>query len=191
MEMETKVTVNDAMTSNVVTVSSENSAADAAFLMSQNEVGCLIVKNNGEPEGIVTESDIINKVVAHDIKASEISIDEIMTKNLIKIDPGRELNEAARFMSKMNIRRLAVVKKGILKGILTAKDIMTVSPELTEILVENARMETQKNQIDHENINPPVPGVCETCGNFMDDLDQIDGKFVCEDCKEDLEGDLI
>jgi CBS domain-containing protein len=191
MEMETKVTVNDAMTSNVVTVSSESSAADAAFLMSQNEVGCLIVKNNGEPEGIVTESDIINKVVAHDIKASEISIDEIMTKNLIKIDPGRELNEAARFMSKMNIRRLAVVKKGILKGILTAKDIMTVSPELTEILVENARMETQKNQIDHENINPPVPGVCETCGNFMDDLDQIDGKFVCEDCKEDLEGDLI
>ena len=191
MEMETKVTVNDAMTSNVVTVSSENSAADAAYLMSQNEVGCLIVKNNSEPEGIVTESDIINKVVAHDIKASEISIDEIMTKNLIKIDPGRELNEAARFMSKMNIRRLAVVKKGILKGILTAKDIMTVSPELTEILVENARMETQKNQIDHENINPPVPGVCETCGNFMDDLDQIDGKFVCEDCKEDLEGDLI
>jgi CBS domain-containing protein len=191
MEMETKVTVNDAMTSNVVTVSSENSAADAAYLMSQNEVGCLIVKNNNEPEGIVTETDIINKVVAHDIKASEISIDAIMTKNLIKIDPGRELNEAARFMSKMNIRRLAVVKEGVLKGILTAKDIMAVSPELTEILVENARMENQKNQMDHENINPPVPGVCEACGNFMDDLDEIDGKFVCEDCKEDLEGDLI
>ncbi|OEC84978.1 MULTISPECIES: CBS domain-containing protein [Methanobacterium] len=191
MEMETKVTVNDAMTSNVVTVSSENSAADAAYLMSQNEVGCLIVKNNNEPEGIVTETDIINKVVAHDIKASEISIDAIMTKNLIKIDPGRELNEAARFMSKMNIRRLAVVKDGVLKGILTAKDIMAVSPELTEILVENARMENQKNQMDHENINPPVPGVCEACGNFMDDLDEIDGKFVCEDCKEDLEGDLI
>jgi len=60
-----------------------------------------------------------------------------------------------------------------------------------EALVENARMENQKNQIGHENINPPVPGVCEACGNFMDDLDEIDGKFVCEDCKEDLEGDLI
>lgn len=187
MEMETKVTVNDAMTSNVVTVSSKNSAADAAYLMSQNEVGCLIVKNNGEPEGIITESDIINKVVARDIRASEITVDEIMTKNLIKIDPGRELNEAARFMSKMNIRRLAVVKEGILKGILTAKDIMTVSPELTEILVENARME---NQMDYENLTPPVPGVCEICENFMDDLYDIDGKLVCEKCKEDLEGDL-
>lgn len=187
MEMETNVTVKDAMTTSVITVKSENSVADAAYLMAENEVGCLIVKNNGEPEGIITESDIINKVVAKDIKASSITVDEIMTKNLIKIDPGRELNEAARFMSKMNIRRLAVVKDGILNGILTAKDIMAVSPELTEILVENARME---NQMDYKNEESPVPGVCEACGNFMDYLDEIDGKFVCEECKEDLEGDL-
>jgi CBS domain-containing protein len=187
MEMETNVTVKDAMTSSVITVKPENSVADAAFLMSQNEVGCLIVKSNGEPEGIITESDIINKVVAPDIQASEITVDEIMTKNLIKIDPRRELNEAARFMSKMNIRRLAVVKEGKLTGILTAKDIMAVSPELTDILVENARMGNQM-ELNHEEI--PVPGVCEACGNFMDYLDEIDGKFVCEECKEDLEGDL-
>jgi len=187
MEMGTNVTVNDAMTSSVITVKPENSAADAAFIMAQNEVGCLIVKSNGEPEGIVTETDLINKVVARDIKASTITVEEIMTKNLIKIDPGRELNEAARFMSKMNIRRLAVVKDGLLKGILTAKDIMAVSPELTEILVENARME---NQREYNNKESHLPGVCETCGNFMDYLDEIDGKFVCEECKEDLEGDL-
>ena len=187
MEIETNVTVKDAMTSSVITVKPENSVTDAAFLMTQNEVGCLIVKSNGEPEGIVTESDIINKVVSRDIKASEITVDEIMTKNLIRIDPGRELNEAARFMSKMNIRRLAVVKDGSLTGILTAKDIMAVSPELTEILVENARME---NQMDYINEKSPVPGVCEACGNFMDYLDEIDGKFVCDECKEDLEGDL-
>ena len=187
MEIETNVTVKDAMTSNVITVKPENSVADAALIMTHNEVGCLIVKSNGEPEGIITESDIINKVVAQDLKASEIAVDDIMTKNLIKIDPGRELNEAARFMSKMNIRRLAVVKDGSLTGILTAKDIMTVSPELTEILVENARME---NQTDFNREGSPVPGVCETCGNFMDYLDEIDGKFVCEECKEELEGDL-
>jgi len=187
MEMETNVTVKDAMTSSVITVKPESSVADAAFLMTQNEVGCLIVKIDGEPEGIITESDIINKVVAQDIRASKITVEEIMTKNLIKIDPGRELNEAARFMSKMNIRRLAVVEDDSLTGILTAKDIMTVSPELTEILVENARME---NQMDFNREESSVPGVCEACGNFMDYLDEIDGKFVCEECKEDLEGDL-
>lgn len=187
MEMETNVTVKDAMTSSVITVKPEKSVADAAYLMTQNEVGCLIVKSNGEPEGIITESDIINKVVSKDIKASGITVNEVMTKNLIKIDPGRELNEAARFMSKMNIRRLAVVKDGSLTGILTAKDIMAVSPELTEILVENARMETQ---MDYKIEESPVPGVCEACGNFMDYLDDVDGKFICEECKEDLEGDL-
>ena len=187
MEMETNVTVKDAMTSNVVTVKPENSVADAAFLMAQNELGCLIVKSNGEPEGIITESDIITKVVAKDIKSSEITVDEIMTKNLIKIDPGRALNEAARFMSKMDIRRLAVVEEGKLTGILTAKDIMTVSPELTEILVENARM---VNEADYKSEESLVPGVCEACGNFIDYLIEIDGKFVCEDCKEELEGDL-
>ncbi|MBI5679697.1 MAG: CBS domain-containing protein [Methanobacterium sp.] len=187
MGMDPNVTVNDAMTTNVITVSPQSSVADAAYLMAQKEVGCLIVKQNDKPEGIITESDIINKVVANDIKASAIKIDDVMTKNLIKIDPGRELNEAARFMSKMNIRRLAVVQKGKLRGILTAKDIMVVSPELTEILVENARMETQT---DFNGEEPPVPGVCETCGNFMEYLDEIDGKFVCEECKEDLEGDL-
>jgi CBS domain-containing protein len=187
MEIETNVTVKDAMTSIVITVKPENSVTDAALIMAQNEVGCLIVKSNSEPEGIITESDIINKVVARDIKASEITVEEIMTKNLIRIDPGRELNEAARFMSKMSIRRLAVVKDGSLTGILTANDIMAVSPELTEILVENARMENQMDYIDEKS---PVPGVCEACGNFMDYLDEIDGKFVCDECKEDLEGDL-
>ena len=187
MEIETNITVNDAMTSNVVTVKPNNSVADAAFLMTQSEVGCLIVKSNGDPEGIITESDIINKVVSKDIKASEIAVEEVMTKNIIKIDPGRELNEAARFMSKMNIRRLVVVKEGSLTGIITAKDIMAVSPELTEILVENARM---KNQVDFNREESPVPGVCEACGNFMDYLNEIDGRFVCEECEEDLEGDL-
>jgi hypothetical protein len=64
---------------------------------------------------------------------------------------------------------------------------MAVSPELTEILVENARMENQMDYITEES---PVPGVCEACGNFMDYLDEIDGKYVCDECKEDLEGDL-
>lgn len=186
MEMETNVTVKDAMTPNVVTVKPVDSVAYVGFLMAQNEVGCLIVKSNGEPEGIITESDIINKVVAKDIKSSEISVEEIMTKNLIKIDPMRELNEAARFMSKKKIQRLAVVKESKLMGVLTAKDIMAVSPELTEILVENARM---VNEMEPKLEESSVPGVCEACGNYIDYLDQIDGKFVCEECKEDLEGD--
>ncbi|PKL66774.1 MAG: inosine-5-monophosphate dehydrogenase [Methanobacteriales archaeon HGW-Methanobacteriales-1] len=187
MEMETKVTVHDAMTSNVVTVDPKISVTEAAILMNQIKVGSLIVKSNSEPEGLITESDIIRKVVSKDLKASDITIGQVMTKNLISIGPGRELNEAARLMAKNSIRRLPVVNGGALVGILTSTDVMAVSPELTEILVENARI--TENQVGYPSGDRPVPGACEACGNFEDYLDEVDGKYLCEECKEDLEGE--
>jgi CBS domain-containing protein len=185
MEIDTKVTVHDAMTSNVLTVDPETSVAEAALLMTKNKIGGLIVKSNSKPEGLITESDIIRKVVSMDLKASEITIDEIMTKNLISIHPGSELYEAARVMAKNNIKRLPVVNNGSLVGILTSTDVLMVSPELTELLVENARMENQNKYSTDVN---PYPGVCEVCGNFMDYINEIDGKFLCEECKEDVQG---
>lgn len=186
MEMDTKVTVHDAMTSSVITADPETTVADAAILMSRFQIGSLIVMSETGPIGIITESDIIEKVVAKNSLASEINIGQIMTKNLILTDPGSELNQAARLMAKNNIRRLPVVNKGSLVGILTSTDVLMVSPELTELLVENARMENQSDYTDSEN---SVPGTCEICGNYVDYLDVFDGKFVCEECKEDLDGD--
>lgn len=184
--MDTKVTVHDAMTSSVITADPKTTVADAAVLMSRFKIGSLIIQSETEPEGLITESDIIEKVVSKNILASEITIGQIMTKNLILIDPGSELNQAARLMAKNNIRRLPVVNKGILVGILTSTDVLMVSPELTELLVENARMENQREYLDFEK---SVPGTCEICGNYVEYLDVFDGKFVCEECKEDLEGE--
>lgn len=182
--MNTKVTVHDAMTSNVLTVGPKTSVAEAAVLMSRYKIGSLIIKSNSKPEGLITESDIISKVVSKDIKASKITIGELMSKNLISIHPGCELNEAARIMAKNNIRRLPVVNEGVLVGILTSSDVLMVSPELTEILVENAKMQNQNEYLKETN---PVSGICEVCGNFMDDLFEVDGKYLCEDCKEEVE----
>ena len=186
MEMDTKVTVHDAMTSSVITADPKTSVADAAVLMSRFKIGSLVIKSETEPEGLITESDIIEKVVSKNILASEITIGQIMTKNLIMIDPGSELNQAARLMAKNSIRRLPVVNKGMLVGILTSSDVLMVSPELTELLVENARMENQREYLDSEK---SVPGTCELCGNYVEYLDVFDGKFLCEECKEDLEGE--
>jgi len=179
--MDTKVTVHDAMTPNVLTVSPQTSVANAALLMTRFKIGSLIVKSNSQPEGLITESDIISKVVSKDLKASDIPISEIMSKNLISISPGSELNEAARLMAKSNIRRLPVVNKGSLVGILTSSDVLMVSPELTEILVEDARMQLQNGYTEGPY---PVQGSCEGCGNFMDDLVEVDGIYLCEDCIE-------
>jgi CBS domain-containing protein len=186
MEMDTKVTVHDAMTSSVITADPKTTVADAAVLMSRFKIGSIVIKSETGPEGLITESDIIEKVVSKNIMASEINIGQIMTKNLILIDPGSELNQAARLMAKNNIRRLPVVNNGSLVGILTSTDVLMVSPELTELLVENARMENQREYLDSEK---SVPGTCELCGNYVEYLDVFDGKFLCEECKEDLEGE--
>jgi len=115
--MDTKVTVHDAMTSSVITADPKTTIADAAILMSRFKIGCLVVATETEPQGLITESDIIEKVVSKNILASEINIGKVMTKNLIIIDPGSELNQAARLMAKNSIRRLPVVNNGILVGI--------------------------------------------------------------------------
>ena len=99
MEMDTQMTVHDAMTSSVITIDPDTSIAQAAAIMTQKSIGSLIIKSNSEPEGLVTESDIISKVVSKDIQASKMTVEEIMTKNLINIDPGSDLNEAARIMA--------------------------------------------------------------------------------------------
>lgn len=180
MEMDTKVTVHDAMTSKVLTADPKTSVAKAASIMARYKIGCLIVKSRSKPEGLITESDIISKVVSKDLKASDITIGEVMSKDLISISPGSELNEAARIMVKNSIRRLPVINEGKLVGILTSSDVLMVSPELTEILVEAARMQDMDDSYSQGPY--PVPGACEGCGNFMDDLIEDDGKFLCEDC---------
>ncbi len=187
MEMRTKVTVHDAMTPNVVTVDPSITVAEAASIMTKKKVGSLIVKSNAEPEGLITESDIIHKVVSKDLRASEVTIGEVMTKELITIEPHKELNEAARLMAKNSIRRLPVVENGSLVGILTSTDVMAVAPELTEILVENARLE--ENRVTFPENERSVPGVCEICGNFYEYLEEYNGKYICEECREDLEGE--
>ena len=186
MEMDTMVTVHDALTSRVITVEPQTSVAEAAKIMTEMDIGSLVIKSNAKPEGLITESDIIAKVVSQDLKASQIPVGDLMTQSLIVTHPGSELNEAARLMARNNIRRLPVVNNGVLVGILTTTDVVMVSPELTEILVENARME---NSLDYSNNSETVPGACEVCGNYIEYLDEVDGKFVCEECKEDLEGE--
>ena len=79
-----------------------------------------------------------------------MTVEEIMTK-ISLTSTWKRPQRSCQNRSKNNIRRLPVVNNGVLVGILTSADVMTVSPELTEILVENARMENQINYSSNEN----------------------------------------
>ena len=180
--METKVTIHDAMTPNVITIRSDASVTDASKVMADSKIGGLIVKDNSIPKGIITESDIIRKVVSKDLNAAEVNVSEIMTSELITIGISEDLDEAARIMAKNSIRRLPVMNGDILAGVITSRDVIALSPENSMLLVENARMQSSDYIINSEE------GECERCGNFAN-LIETNGKYLCEKCREDIEGE--
>lgn len=117
--------VKNYMTEDIPTVEEHVSVTEAAKSVSEVGKGFLIVLKAGQPTGIVTVRDIVNKVVAHELDPSKVSVGEIMSSPLISIDPDEDLLKASEVMQEHNIRQLPVVKEGIIYGVLTSDDIAT------------------------------------------------------------------
>jgi CBS domain-containing protein len=115
--------VKDIMTKDVVTIDADKSAFDAAELMSTKSLGCLIVVIKAYPVGIITERDIVRRIVAKRA-SSDVKLTDVMTKTLITVDPDTSIKEAARIMSTNKIRRLPVLKNNQLVGIVVASDFV-------------------------------------------------------------------
>jgi CBS domain-containing protein len=114
-------TVKDLMTKNVVTIDANKTVVEAAVLMSENDIGDLVVMERNTPVGIVTERDFVRRVLA-ERKPVDTKVCEVMTTPLKVIDPEAPIKEAARRMVNKKIRRLPVIKDNKLVGILTAAD---------------------------------------------------------------------
>jgi CBS domain-containing protein len=114
-------TVKDFMTTNVVTIDANETVLYAAKLMHQQDVGDLVVMEGNVPKGIVTERDLVRRIMAQK-KSLEIKVSEIMSNPLITIEEEASIRDAARKMIKYKIRRLPVTKKNVLVGIIATSD---------------------------------------------------------------------
>jgi CBS domain-containing protein len=119
--LEIMPTVKNLMTKKVLTIDSQKTVFEAAELMSQKEVGDLIVVDGEMPVGIVTERDFVRRVVAKR-RPLDTKVREIMSAPLITIGPDASLKEAARKMVNHRIRRLPVLKQHRLVGIIVVSD---------------------------------------------------------------------
>ncbi len=182
--------VKDVMSSPVVTIDEAAPANRAAQLMEKDDLGCIIVTNKqGKPLGIITERDLVVRVLAKNLKPDTLKTKEVMTSPLLTIEPDATITEAARRMSKLNIRRLGVTYKGQIAGLLSSKDILGVMPELIETIQERARIENENTAEEEETEKEPAPlaGNCDRCGAWSDDLKERNGQLICEDCRIELE----
>lgn len=182
-----KMLVKDIMTSPVVTIGENDTIYKAAQLMDKHDVGCIIVTSKeGKPVGILTERDLVARVLTKNTLPSRIKAGKVMTSPLITINPDETLQEAARKMSKLNIRRLGVVYKGHLEGIISSKDILAVTPELLEMIQERANIE--KEPVTEEEAQP-LAGYCDHCGRWSDALKEVEGMLLCEECQTEMKSE--
>ncbi|MGD0029436.1 MAG: CBS domain-containing protein [Candidatus Bathyarchaeia archaeon] len=185
--LRSKMLVRDVMSSPVVTIEETASANIVANLMDKEGLGCIIVTNKeGKPLGIITERDLVVRVLAKNAQPDSLKASDVMTSPLNTIEPDATISDAARRMSHLNIRRLGVIYKGQITGLLSSKDILGVMPELIEIIQERAKIEKESGALEEEE-PAPLAGYCDRCGVWSDDLKQNNGEFHCEDCRVELE----
>jgi CBS domain-containing protein len=114
-------TVRDFMTTNVITIDVKRTVLEAAKLMHQQDVGDLVVMEGVEAKGIVTERDLVRRLIAQR-KPLDTKVSEIMSDPLITIEEEASIRDAARKMIKFKIRRLPVTKNNVLVGIIATSD---------------------------------------------------------------------
>ena len=184
--LRTKMLVRDIMSSPVVTIDEDETSNKAAANMDMHDLGAVIVTNKaGKSIGIITERDLVIRVLAKNQKPDTVKAKEIMTTPLVTIEPEASISDAARRMTRLDIRRLGVIYKGNLLGIISSKDILGVMPELIEIMQERSRIEGAA-QIE-ETEEAPLSGYCDRCSAYNENLKERNGQNICEECRVELE----
>jgi CBS domain-containing protein len=178
-----EVIVKEAMKTNLAIVKPNTSILNAAKLMKKRKLGNVIVVEKKQPVGILTESDILKKIVAEGKNAKDVLVKDVMSTPVIVIDPYVSLEEAMKTMGKCNVRRLPVIENEELIGVITQKDISRISPILHEISREWYDITVSDESYLKKQI---FSGKCEDCSILSANLKNVDGRLLCEDCVDAL-----
>ena len=179
--METRLAVRDVMTRTVVTATPDMSAAEAGKKMVENRVGNILIVEKGGPVGIVTESDMVAKVISKNVKPGSIKLEQLMSQPLITTKSSDDINDAVLMMAQKKIRRLPVIDDGALVGIITDADVIQASSEINQIL-DNLIQMNRETVLDRRDVTV-TQGECEGCEEFSEDLRQEEGRLKCPRCR--------
>jgi CBS domain-containing protein len=177
------IPVREIMSTPVVTVFEDETVDLVARLMGDRDLGSIIVTDReGNPMGIITERDIVVRVTARNLLPSQVRAGAIISRPLRTIEPEADIKEAAEAMRKYGIRRLVVMERDKMVGIISSKDIVSITPMLIEILVEKAKIRATP-ALSSDLV---FAGNCDRCGQWSDSLREIDGRLICEECRIEL-----
>lgn len=117
------MSIKELISGRLIHVNAEDNIIKAAKLMRDNNISSLLVRHGEDFNGIVTEKDIINQVVAEELYPGDVRVKEIMSADLVTISQDERIEKAAELMRRKNVRRLVVVEGERIAGIITETDI--------------------------------------------------------------------
>ena len=129
--------VRDAMTENPSSIGASASVVEAAQLMRDEHIGSLPITDDEKLVGMITDRDITTMVVAEAADPKSTTVGDVYSRDLISVEPDKDLEEALQLMSRHQVRRLPVVEDGALVGIVAQADVaLTENETKTGELVE-------------------------------------------------------
>jgi CBS domain-containing protein len=127
--------IKEVVNREVITISPTSPVSEAAHMMMNEDIGALIVTDaETRPVGIITDRDIVVSVIAEGVSPDGITVEEVMSKNLITVDEDEDIFDMLRLLSENSVRRLPVTRLGKLTGIVSVDDlIVIVATELVNV----------------------------------------------------------
>ncbi len=129
--------VEEIMVRKVVSIRPNATIKDAVDTMNRHEIGCLVVSLKGRVEGIITERDVLRRVVSESRTPEHTKVSEVMSKPLIAGGPTMYIEDAAKLMLKRGIKKLPILKDGNVIGIITLSDVARVvgiEPQMAKVV---------------------------------------------------------
>lgn len=184
--MKTGLSVADAMTKKPIQVPKNLTVRECARIMRDKDVGSLLVAREQDLLGIITEEDIVERVVAEGLDPETVNAESIMTEELITTAPQKDIVEALALMRDHDVRHLPVLSEGLLVGFLTAKDVLKIEPQLFETLLDSIDLREEERKLSLRSAALSQEGFCEVCGNYSENLLRTrDQRLACRDCRSD------
>jgi len=147
-EKPVSLKVEDVMIKEVITIDENSTVKEAAEVMNKFEIGCLITVKKGKAMGIITERDLLKRVVADSKDAKKTAVVDIMTSPLVVVEPSMDLEEAVKLMFQMKIKKLPVVEGKRLVGLVSLTDIARFQPQMIKILKQLAARQAPPKSIE-------------------------------------------
>ena len=160
-----------------VIVKPDDTIERVARILSRHKVGSAVVVDDDEIVGVITDRDILDKVVAKGRDPKTVRVHEVMTRNPITIEDDYDISDAIDKMMEKGIRRLLVTRLGKPVGFVTAADLLAALNSMNSEEEEETVEETE------------VYGICELCGQYGPLYKvYIEGqeRWICESCKDSL-----